>query len=203
MVTASSSADSTWDDLLQQGTGPVQESFLDLARNTRHYVGYQPDIVWGNLQTPQYAEAMLRLVVDFHGIPDDIEAGVAARTARAQFIGQEGRTYHVLLGEQALLTNIGGPEVMRGQLHRLIDALSLPGLTLGIVPARARLLVYPGDGFSIFDDRRVEVEGFRGGETITDPDRLAIFRKAFDRIRPSAVYGPAARDLIETALSGT
>ncbi|MFF7991984.1 DUF5753 domain-containing protein [Kitasatospora xanthocidica] len=203
MATASSSADGYWDNLLQQGTGPVQASFLDLVRRTRHYVGYSPDIVWGNLQTPQYAEAMLRLVVDFHGIPDDIQAGVAARTARAQFIGQEGRTYQVLLGEQALFTNIGGPEVMRGQLRRLTDALSLPGLTLGIIPARARLLVYPGDGFAIFDDRRVEVEGFRGGETITDPDRLAVFRKAFDRLQPSAVYGPAAHDLIEAALRGT
>ncbi|MFD8084500.1 hypothetical protein ACFV4F_22700 [Kitasatospora sp. NPDC059722] len=34
-------------------------------------------------------------------------------------------------------------------------------------------------------------------------DRLAVFRKAFDRLQPSAVYGTAARDLIETALSGT
>ncbi|GAA1988292.1 Scr1 family TA system antitoxin-like transcriptional regulator [Kitasatospora viridis] len=134
---------------------------------------------------------------------DDIQAGVAARTARAQFIGQEDRTYHVLLGEQALLTNIGGPEVMRGQLRRLTEALSLPGLRLGILPARARLLIYPGDGFAIFDDHRVEVEGFRGSETITDPDRLAVFRKAFDRLQQSAVYDAAARDLIETALSGT
>lgn len=193
----------SWDSLLRQGTGPVQESFLDLVRETRHYVGYSPTVIWGNLQTPQYAEAMLRLVIDFHGTPDDIQAGVAARTARAQYIGQEGRTYHVLLGEQALLTNIGGSEVMRGQLRRLAEAVELPGLRLGIIPARARLLVYPGDGFSVFDDRRVEVEGFRGGETITDPARVAHFRRAFDRLQPSAVYGPAALDLIEDTLHRT
>ncbi|MFJ9693914.1 DUF5753 domain-containing protein [Kitasatospora sp. NPDC101183] len=203
MATTPSSAEGNWDSLLQQGTGPVQESFLELVRETRHYIGYKPDIVWGNLQTPEYAEAMLRLVVDFHGTPDDIEAGVAARTARAQFIGKEGRTYHVLLGEQALLTNIGGAEVMRGQLRRLAEAIDLPGLRLGIIPARARLLIYPGDGFSIFDDRRVEVEGFRGGETIIDPARLDLFRRAFERLQPSAVYGPAARDLIEDTLNRT
>ncbi|WP_037972578.1 DUF5753 domain-containing protein [Streptomyces sp. NRRL WC-3742] len=193
----------SWDSLLRQGTGPVQESFLDLVRETRHYAGYSPDVIWGNLQTAQYAEAMLRLVVDFHGTPDDIRAGVAARTARAQYIGQEGRTYHVLLGEQALLTNIGGSEVMRGQLRRLAEAIDLPGLKLGIIPARARLLVYPGDGFALFDDRRAEVEGFRGAETITDPARLDVFRRAFDRLKVSAVYGPAARDLIEDTLNRT
>lgn len=203
METSSSSADRSWDGLLRSGTGPVQQSFLDLVANTRDYVGYHPDIVWGNLQTREYAAAMLRLVVDFLGIPDDIEAGVAARTARAQYIGQEGRTYHVLLGEQALLTNIGGAEVMRGQLRHLLDATHRPGLTLGIIPARARLQVYPGDGFSLFDDRRAEVEGYRGAETITNPERLEVFRKAFGLLQPSALYGQEARDLIEATMAGT
>ncbi|MGW2273178.1 Scr1 family TA system antitoxin-like transcriptional regulator [Streptomyces yangpuensis] len=59
---------------------------------------------------------------------------VAARTARAQYIGQEGRSFHILLGEQALHTEFGGPEVMRGQLHRLLEATDLPGLSLGLIP---------------------------------------------------------------------
>ncbi|MFF3128364.1 DUF5753 domain-containing protein [Streptomyces sp. NPDC057908] len=202
-TTPPSTGGGSWDDLLREGTSPVQQSFLDLVKNTTNYAGYSPGVVWGNLQTPEYAAAMLRLVVDFHDIPDDIEAGVAARTARAQYIGQEGRTCHVLLGEQALFTNIGGPDVMRGQLRRLIDATTMPGLTLGIIPARARLLVYPGDSFSIFDDRRVEVEGFRGGETVTAPERLVVFRKAFSLLQQSAVYGQPARDLVGAALSAT
>ncbi|MFF1479583.1 Scr1 family TA system antitoxin-like transcriptional regulator [Streptomyces sp. NPDC058301] len=37
--------------------------------------------------------------------------------------------YDVVLGEQALYTNIGGPEVMRPQIERLL---------LGILPATAR-----------------------------------------------------------------
>jgi hypothetical protein len=109
----------------------------------------------------------------------------------------------VLLGEQALLTNIGGAEVMRGQLRYLLDATHRPGLTLGIIPARARLQVYPGDGFSLFDDHRAEVEGYRGAETITDPERLRIFRKAFGLLQPSALYGQEARDLIEASMPGT
>lgn len=203
MNAPTSPADHGWNDLLQQGTGPVQQSFLDLVKNTRDYVGYHPDVVWGNLQTPQYAEAMLRLVVDFHEIPDDIEAGVAARTARARYVGQDGRTYHVLLGEQALLTNIGGADVMRGQLRRLLEAAALPGLTMGIIPARAPRHIYPGDGFSLFDDRRAEVEGFRGAETITDPVRLQMFRKAFALLQRSAVYGQDALDLINATLAAT
>ncbi|MFI5979357.1 DUF5753 domain-containing protein [Streptomyces sp. NPDC051555] len=200
MTTSSPDAAPGWDDLLRTGTGPVQQTFLDLVRATREYLGYSPDMVSGLLQTSAYAAAVLRLVVDFYGTPDDIEAGVAARTARAQYIGQDGRTFHVLLGEQALHTNLG-PEVMRGQLRRLLDATDMPGLSLGIIPVRARLLVHPGGGFSIFDSSRVEVEGYRGAETITDHDRVALFRKAFGLLQASAVYGQAARDLITSALT--
>ncbi|MFI9332114.1 DUF5753 domain-containing protein [Kitasatospora sp. NPDC052868] len=188
-----------WSSLLRRGTGPVQAAFRKLVEQTRHYHGFSPDLVWGNLQTRAYAEEVLRLVVDLHGIPRDIEAGAAERVARAQYIGQDGRTYHVLLGEQALLTGIGGPEVLRPQLEHLLDALSWPGLTLGVIPARARLTVYPGDGFGIFDGSRVEVEGYRGGETITD-QRVPLFHRAFDRLHESAAYGNDAHTLISSAL---
>ncbi|MFF1480769.1 Scr1 family TA system antitoxin-like transcriptional regulator [Streptomyces sp. NPDC058301] len=111
------------------------------------------------------------------------------------------RTFHILLGEQALYTHLGGPEVMRHQLRRLQDATYLPGLSLGIIPACARLLFHPGGGFSIFDDSRVEVEGYRGAETIADQGRAGVFRKAFGLLQPSGVYAQAARDLITSALA--
>jgi hypothetical protein len=62
---------------------------------------------------------------------------------------------------------------------------------------------YPGDGFSAFDDRRAEVEGYRGAETITDPARLEVFRKAFSLLQSSALYGQDARDLVGAALAAT
>ncbi|MFD9905203.1 Scr1 family TA system antitoxin-like transcriptional regulator [Streptomyces sp. NPDC059063] len=85
-----------WDAYLSRGIGPIQGEFLELTDRTRDSRHYCADIVCGNLQTPGYARAVLRRVIDFHEIPDDIEAGVARRTARAQFIGQGGRTYHTL-----------------------------------------------------------------------------------------------------------
>ncbi|MFE7558515.1 Scr1 family TA system antitoxin-like transcriptional regulator [Kitasatospora sp. NPDC057500] len=140
---------------------------------------------------------VLRMVAHLHQIPDDSQAGAAERTARAQYLGQDGRTYHVLLGEQALLTGIS-PQVMRAQLEHLLRALDASGLRLGIVPARSHLYVYPGDGFGIHDGIQVEVEGYRGCETITDPDRVALFHRAFGLLQESAVYGQDARALIAT-----
>lgn len=143
---------------------------------------------------------MLQRVVAFHEIPDDVEAGVTRRTARARFIGQDGRRYHTLLGEQALRTNLGGADIMRGQLLHLLCALELPGLRLGIIPVRAELDLFPENAFSIFDGARVEVETLSAGLTITNKGELAVYEKAFTWYERSAVYGQGARSLIENEL---
>lgn len=48
----------------------------------------------------------------------------------------------------------------------------------------------------------MEVEGYRDCETITDPDRVALFRRAFGLLQESAVYEQDARALIVEALRG-
>ncbi|MER6994543.1 DUF5753 domain-containing protein [Streptomyces sp. NPDC000410] len=200
MTTTHKPARETWDKTLHAGTGPIQDEFLELVRRTQDSRHYCPILIWGNLQTTDYARAVFRHVVDFHGIPDDVEAGVARRTARAQFIGQGGRTYHALLGEQALRSNLGGRDVMRGQLAHLLKALDLPGLKLGVIPARAELAVYPGHAFSIFDTAQVKVETYGSGLNITDQTEIAAYEKAFTLLERSAVYGDDARALIEAEL---
>lgn len=109
--------------------------------------------------------------------------------ARAQYVGPEDRTFHILLGEQALNTHLGGPRSCEasfaGCWTRWICRACLWGLSRPV----PHLGVYPEGGFSIFDDHRVEVEGYRGAETIIDQDRVDLFRKALGLLHPSAVYG--------------
>ncbi|MCX4751159.1 DUF5753 domain-containing protein [Kitasatospora sp. NBC_01287] len=187
------------DHLLQRGTGPTQQAYLDLTSGARHQAVYCPDLIWGACQIPEYARAVLRSVADLHQLPDDIEAGLDARLARARYLGEAYRTHDVLLGEQALLTAIE-PAVMRAQLRHLLEVLDRPGLTVTVIPARARLRVYPGGGFTIYDGSRVETEGYAGPHTITGPDGVTLFQRAFDLLRDSAQGAPAARDFITCAL---
>ncbi|GAA1232300.1 hypothetical protein GCM10009665_23200 [Kitasatospora nipponensis] len=195
-------APASTDHLLWQGTGPTQQGFLGLAHESRVQSAYCPALISGALQTPDYARAVLRSVVDLHQLPDDVEEGVAARAARAALLGADSRTHHVLLGEQALLTAVAGPAVMRAQLRHLLHLLEMPALTVAVIPARARLRVYPGDSFTIYDGTRVETEGYAGPRTITAPDRVATFQRAFDLLRDSAQRAPTAREAIAAALRG-
>ncbi|MFD7092271.1 Scr1 family TA system antitoxin-like transcriptional regulator [Streptomyces sp. NPDC056641] len=106
----------------------------------------------------------------------------------------------MLLAEQALYTNFGGPEVMRGQLDRLLAVMTLPRLSLGIVPRRAEMRIWPGNSFSMFDAKLVLVETYSAEFSVTQPREIALYARAFDLLKASAVYGRAARALIRSAL---
>jgi transcriptional regulator with XRE-family HTH domain len=190
-----------WRRTLQTGVKVRQQRSLSLYRKTKVFRVYNPTVVWGTLQTAEYAAAVFRQVVDFFEIPDDIDAEVAARMERQQFLYRGDRRYHVLLGEQALHTNIGGPDVMRGQLDRLLASISLPRLNLGIIPLRSLYHIWPGNAFIMFDDRIVMVETYSAELTITQPRELALYAKAFALLNRSAVYGSPARALIAKAIT--
>lgn len=145
---------------------------------------------------------ILKQVVDFLGVPDDVPAGVAKRMERQRVLYDGEHYYDVILGEQALYTNIGGPEVMRAQVERLLQDIGLPSLTLGILPATARLSMFPVPGFGIYGDAdTVNVELVSSEVDITDASEVALHQKAFASLREKAAYGDAAGDLLRKAQS--
>ncbi|MFJ6566951.1 DUF5753 domain-containing protein [Streptomyces sp. NPDC091292] len=189
-----------WQESLSTGTEAVQDEVIRWYQETPEGKGYVPTMIWGTLQTEAYATVILGQVVDFLGVPNDVPAGVAKRMRRQQVLYDGEHHYAVVLGEQALYTNIGGPEVMREQLDRILRDIDLPSLTLGIIPATARVNMLPVHAFNMHGEQ-VHVELVSSGVDITDPGELALYRKAFDRLSEAALYGDKAKELLRKALA--
>ena len=193
-----------WQQRLSTGTEDIQDEVIRWYQQSRYGKAYVPTMIWGTLQTEAYASVILRQVVGFLGVPDDSSAGVAKRMERQQVLYDGEHQYDVILGEQALYTNIGGPEVMRVQMERLLRDIGLPSLTLGVVPSTAQVGIVPVPGFNMHGDgptRRAHYELVSTGVDITDADELALHDKAFDALRDAACYGDAAVGLISKALT--
>lgn len=79
--------------------------------------------------------------------------------------------------------------------------LSLPRMSLGLIPARAPMHVWPGNSLSMFDSKLVLVETYSAESSVTQPREIALYAKAFDLLTRSAVYGQPARALIAKALA--
>ncbi|MDX3532046.1 DUF5753 domain-containing protein [Streptomyces sp. ID05-39B] len=192
-----------WQQRLATGTEDIQDEVIRWYQQSRYGKAFVPTMIWGTLQTEAYATVILRKVVEFLGVPDDVPAGVAKRMERQQVLYDGEHRYDVVLGEQGLYTNIGGPSVMREQMERLLRDFDLPSLNLGILSSTAEVAGVPEPAFSIFETdegRRADYELVSRGVDITDPSELALHDKAFEAISEAASYGDAAKELISKAL---
>ncbi|MEU5189326.1 helix-turn-helix transcriptional regulator [Streptomyces klenkii] len=204
IIAASRSADSMyleWKRLQRTGLRRLQESRIPLYERTKLHRGYASHVVPGLFQTPAYASALLSVIRRFHGTPDDTAEAVDARMARARVLQEAGHRFTLLIEESVLRYQIGDAETMAGQLGHLLSVMSLPAVSVGIIPFTARSRgMWTLEGFNIFDDERVHVELLTAQVTVAAPGEVAMYVKAFSELRDLAVYGTPARAVVTAAL---
>lgn len=189
-----------WRRMLRLGTKRRQEASISLEAQTRLFRWYEPVLVPGILHTAEYAAAVMTRVIDFYEIPNDLEAGVAARMQRQQILYKGEHRFHFILAQQALLTGVGDTNTMIGQLDRLLTVLSLPRVRLGIIPMVSAYRV-PTNQFIMFDDELVHVETVSAEIAITQPREISLYSKTFLALTKCARYGDEARKLINDRLT--
>lgn len=189
-----------WRRALGLGTRRKQKAVSRTERAASQLRSYQPVVIPGLLQTPAYVEEVLRRMIRFYGIPNDLDEGVAARVERQQILHQGNRRFSFVIAEQTLQTTVGNDSVMVGQLEHLLAAMSLPRLVLGIVPERFALDGPAINGFVMYDNRLVLVETVSAELTINQPREIALYGKLFAQLSDQAAYGEPARHLIMAEL---
>ncbi|MFF4115400.1 helix-turn-helix domain-containing protein [Streptomyces sp. NPDC001714] len=96
---------------------------------------YEPHFVPGLLQTEDYARGVLKSGAVGQTEPEEIERHVALRMQRQQLLTRtEAPRFWAVMDETALRRPVGGPEVMRAQIDRLLDVTKLPNVTLQVAP---------------------------------------------------------------------
>ena len=189
-----------WRRIMRSGTRRRQQASAAAYERARLFRIYEPAVVPGLLQTREYAVAVLLTFIDFVRVPEDAQEGAAARLERQRVLTHGDRRFHMVLGEQALRTNVGGTEVMTGQLEHLLAVLKLPRLRLGIIPVDAPYRVPLNTGFWILDEALVQFDTYSAELSLVRPDEIALYGRAFERLAALAVYGAEARRIIAGAL---
>jgi hypothetical protein len=112
---------------------PWFRTYVDLESAATLIRTYEGQFVPGLLQTDDYIRALV------HGAhlesAEEVGRRVRLRMARQTLLTREDppRLWAVV-DEAALRRPVGGREVMRGQLERLLDASKLPNVTLQVLP---------------------------------------------------------------------
>jgi transcriptional regulator with XRE-family HTH domain len=113
---------------------------------------YEPLIVPGLLQTPEYADTVVRRLAPPDMPEAIIRTRVEIRLKRQQVLEQAAPpTLIFALGESAIQYLLGEGAVARGQVARLIEIANRPNITIEIVPFSAGLCRGMDESFTILE----------------------------------------------------
>lgn len=106
------------------------QPYAEMEAKATYISTYQAQLVYGLVQTEGYARAVLD--VEHRGNVDEM---VAARMERQRILlRHRPPALWVVLDEAALLREIGGRDVMRRQLARLLDFTTAPWVQIQVLP---------------------------------------------------------------------
>jgi hypothetical protein len=161
---------------------------------------YEALIVPGLLQTEEYARALLTA----GQVVKDVDAAVAARMKRQAVLTREDPPLLWALLNQSILDQpVGGPEVMRAQLARLLEVSGLPNVVIRVVPRSLGAHVGLDGSFTIttVDEGDVAyMEAVGGGRLSLDRAEIRRYGVRYDRIGADALSRDSTRSLIEQAM---
>ena len=201
---ASESMYTDWRRVHRAGMRRIQETQIPIYERTRLMRVYCSAVVPGLFQTPQYASALMSAITAFRGTPDDVTNAVAARMHRNRILHKREHRFDVIIEESVLRYQIGDPQVMTGQLDYLLKVMSLPSVSLGIIPFTAESRpMWTLEAFTCFDEERAHVDLLAAQITITVPGEIRLYLDAFTQLSTQAVTGDKARALIKAAKNTT
>jgi transcriptional regulator with XRE-family HTH domain len=189
-----------YDGLLPSGMG----MYVGLESDATRLRGFEPIVVHGLLQTPEYAHEVLRQMHPGKS-GEDVARLVQLRMDRQQRLtADDSFELWLIHDETVLLRNVGGPQVMAGQLARLLEAADQPGITIQVLPLAAGAHAAMRGGFSIlgFDagDPAAYVEGASGVTWLERSGDLGRLSRTFDYLTVTALPVPRSRERISRAL---
>jgi transcriptional regulator with XRE-family HTH domain len=128
---------------------PWFRTYVDLESAATLIRSYEGQLIPGLLQTDDYMRAVI------HGAhlavsSEEVGRRVRLRMARQTVLtGEQPPRLWAVVDEAALRRPVGGREVMRGQLERLVEATRLANVTLQLLPFAAGAHPAMGSSFSV------------------------------------------------------
>ncbi|MEV2276251.1 helix-turn-helix transcriptional regulator [Nocardiopsis sp. NPDC049922] len=177
--------------LRKRGLHRVQEDIGRSAQSTSVIRSFQPSLVPGLLQTPEYAREVFSQPLSTAGT--DVPQAVRARLDRQALLFDPEREFHFVITEAALRWRLGDAMTMKAQMDRLANLSTLGNVRLGLLPWSVFVPQVPKNGFTVLDDREVAVESFTTHRSISEPRDIRFYLEIFQMYADAAIHDDEAR----------
>jgi transcriptional regulator with XRE-family HTH domain len=193
-------------------------AFAELSPSYSVYIGletdasslrvYEPQVVPGLLQTPDYAAAVISGALPEVG-DEEVSSRVQVRLRRQQRIWDDRAPLRLwaVVDEAAVRRSVGGAATMVEQMHRLAECSRLPNVTLQVMPFSAG--AHPGVNgqYSILefpeaaDSTVIYLEGGTSDLYLEKPHDVQYYSVMYEHLRAQALSPEQSRRFI-TKLAG-
>ena len=180
---------------------PGSEIFYGLEDVAATIGQHSTSLVPGLLQTADYARALIGTVPE---VPDAVgDRRVELRLRRQQLLERPGPPdLHVVLDEAVLRREVGGAEVMTGQLEHLLVLAGQPHVQLQVLPFAAGAHRAVGVSFTVFgfagpDEAPVAFREQLDANSFLDaPEQVAVYSDALAESSRVAAGPERSRELL-------
>lgn len=199
-VARATAAEATaWRLVRRMGLHKAQEQTRALEARMSVLRLFQPALIPGLLQTPEY----IRAILSRHDLGDDVlSRTISARIDRQQALYDATKELHFVITESVLRWRIVSAARMAEQLDRLVSLSRLPHIDIRVVPLSTPQQDIANHPFVIRDDRTVTVETVHAELVVTDPRDVALYVQKFERFASSALSGSAMRLFVSDVRDG-
>lgn len=160
---------------------------------------FQPALVPGLLQTPEY----IRAVLQRHDLSEEsLTRTLGGRLERQAVLYDNTKTLQFIVTEPVLRWRIVSAQMMASQLDRIVSVSRLPHVDIRVVPLRARQRDIANHAFVIRDDRMVTVETIHAEVVVTDPRDVALYVQKYKGFEQVALSGDGMRSMVEGIRDG-
>ncbi|MFB7516334.1 helix-turn-helix domain-containing protein [Streptomyces sp. NPDC056144] len=189
----------------QETLRPDYADHITLESDSTYIRSWEPALIPGLLQTPEYAESVISSGPVFIAA-DRIAELVKVRQERQRRIEAGGVRFTAIIWEPAITSLRDAPAVRDGQLRHLLDAGQRQNVTVQILPTAANKsagMSGPFVAFSFGVEPHVEAVAVRtvvNTTVVETPEDLAAYADVFDQLRSAAMSPEESAELIRQIL---
>ncbi|MBT2489155.1 helix-turn-helix domain-containing protein [Streptomyces sp. ISL-96] len=189
------------------GMPPWTENYLDEEKKAIALHTYQNHVIPGALQTEAYARAVFNCNYCPPLDDEEIEKRVAARLERQKLFRRKPTPIISYVLEQSTLTRpLGGPQVLKEQLHSILDICRLRHVEIQVMPHDRKThagLAGPMILLETAERRQLAyVEGQNGGYFVGEQPGVGDMFGRYGILRAQALNPEESAKLIEQVAEG-
>ena len=160
--------------------------YVALEQDASEVRSFEAMVVHGLLQTADYARAVLNTLSTADAEATDRLVELRMRRQRRVYADEDPLIVRMVLDEAVLYRSVGGPQVMREQLARLLTDAQRPNITLQVLPFSLGAHRSVSGSFVVLafadtdDNDLVYIEGHVGDLYLEKEHDVEVYEELFD-----------------------